>query len=137
MLDGTVVAISRFQRDFAVTKALYRNLVQVAPNEVLRAARKDRSDLLSKHFFPSEMPVACLWNPGSGALAISGSNAEAGYRYHPAYGAYRVAADAAEEPEETERPEFSEAPGLPDIPDERPCLPEPEGEFHFKDNEDW
>lgn len=135
LLDKTAVTISRFQRDFAVTKALYRNLVQVAPNDVLRAAKQDRNDLLVKHFFPSEMPVVCLWNPESGALTISGNNADAGYCYHPVYGAYCVSGDAT-----GEIPEFPEPLDVPEIPEDangRSQLSGPEGDFFFDNGNDW
>lgn len=140
LLDGTPVTLSRFQRDFNVTRELYRNLVQVAPNDALKAApKKLEGKLLAKHFFPSEMPVACKWDPESGALSIleSESAVDAGYCYHPLYGAYRASAENAEVQEPPENPDVPETSNIPNVPAEHHQIPDPEGEFYFKDNEDW
>ena len=123
--DGTIVTISRFQRDFNVTRELYRNIVQVALNDALLAAKRSGNDILTKHFFASDMPVICDWYPESGTLSIHGSNIDAGYRYHPIYGAYRASR------------ETSEGPDTPNAMPKRPRLSDPEGEFYFNDNEDW
>ncbi len=93
LLDDSKVIISRFRRDFPVTRALYANLVQVAPNDALREEATHRTDLLSQHFFASETPNICLWNSESGALRLLGSGADAGYRYTAELGAFRVRAD--------------------------------------------
>lgn len=134
LLDGTVVALSRFQRDFKVTRELYRNLVQVPVDDLLLAAKEKGNDLLVKHFFPSEMPVVCKWNPETGALSIREGDADAGYCYHPLYGAYRASAEDAAAPES---PDIPETPDNPNAPAELHQLPDPEGDFYFKDNEDW
>lgn len=137
LLDGTAVTISRFQRDFKVTRELYRNLVQVAPNDALLAAKRSGNDLLAKHFFASEMPVVCDWNPESGALSIHGSDVDAGYRYHPAYGAYRTVMEAKESADTQDALEPPDVPKVSEDATDRTRLAEPEGDFYFKDNEDW
>lgn len=138
LLDGTSVTLSRFQRDFKVTRELYRNLVQVAPNDALKVApKKLEGDLLAKHFFPFEMPVVCKWDPETGALSIRENDAAAGYCYHPLYGAYRASAENAEAQEPPENPDVLETPNIPNVPAEHHQIPDPEGEFYFKDNEDW
>lgn len=138
LLDGEEVVISRFERNFKVTRELYRNLVQVAPNDALKAApKKLEGDLLAKHFFPSEMPVVCKWDLASGALSIDGTDTPAGYCYHPLYGAYRTSAEKAEVPEPSENPDVPETPNIPNVLAEYHQIPDPEGEFYFKDNEDW
>ena len=93
LLDDSKVIISRFRRDFPVTRSLYANLVQVAPNDALQEEANHRTDLLSQHFFTSEMPSICLWNPESGALRLLGSGTDAGYRYTAELGAFRVRVD--------------------------------------------
>ncbi len=91
LLDGRSVLISRFHRDFEVTCALYGNLVQVAPNDALREEMANhRTDFLSQHFFASETPLVCLWDPEAGALTLHGSGADAGYRYTTELGAVRI-----------------------------------------------
>ena len=91
LLDRRVVSISRFCRDFEVTRALYANLVQVAPNDALRVEKENhRTDILSQHFFASETPIVCLWDPESGALRLPGLGTDAGYRYTAELGAVRV-----------------------------------------------
>jgi len=138
LLDGTPVTLSHFQRDIKDTRALYRNLVQVAPNDALKAApKKLEGKLLAKHFFPSEMPVACKWDPESGVLSILENAVDAGYCYHPLYGAYRASAENAEAQEPPENPDVPETPNIPNVPAEHHQIPDPEGEFYFKDNEDW
>ena len=137
LLDGTAVTLSRFQRDFKVTRELYRNLVQVPVDDLLLAAKGKGNDLLAKHFFPSEMPVVCKWNPETGALSIREGDADAGYCYHPLYGAYRASAENAEAQEPPENPDVPETPNIPNVPAEHHQIPDPEGEFYFKDNEDW
>lgn len=137
LLDGTPVTLSRFQRDFNVTRELYRNLVQVPVDGLLLDAKKKGNDLLAKHFFPSEMPVVCKWDPASGVLSIDGTDTRAGYCYHPLYGAYRASAENAEAQEPPENPDVPETPNIPNVPAEHHQIPDPEGEFYFKDNEDW
>lgn len=138
LLDGTAVTLSRFQRDFKVTRELYRNLVQVSPNDALKAApKKLEGDLLAKHFFPSEMPVVCEWNLESGALSIRESAADAGYCYHPLYGAYRASAENAAAPEPPEFPDVPKTPSIPNAPAEHHQFHDPEGDFIFDDNHDW
>ncbi len=91
LLDGRSVSISRFRRDFEVTRSLYKNLVQVAPNDALREEKANhRTDILSQHFFASETPLVCRWDPESGALTLDGSGANAGYRYTTELGAVRM-----------------------------------------------
>ena len=91
LLDGRSVSISRFRRDFEVTRSLYKNLVQVAPNDALREEKANhRTDILSQHFFASETPLVCRWDPESGALTLDGSGADAGYRYTTELGAVRM-----------------------------------------------
>ena len=108
LLDGRSVSISRFHRDFEVTRSLYKNLVQVAPNDALREEKANhRTDILSQHFFASETPLVCRWDAESGALTLDGSGADAGYRYTTELGAVRMRneapsprnADNADEPD--------------------------------------
>ena len=87
--DGSIVLLSRFRRDFAVTRALYRNIVHVSPNDILRS-EKPETDILSRHFFASDMPHICLWDPETGILRLHGSGADAGYRYKQITGAIRI-----------------------------------------------
>ena len=134
LLDGTAVTLSRFQRDFKVTQELYRNLVQVPVDDLLLAAKKKGDNLLAKHFFPSEMPVVCKWSPETGALSIRKGDADAGYRYHPLYGAYRA---FGEKPETPDVPDAPETPDIPDIPAVNHQLSVPEGDFIFDNDNDW
>ena len=91
LLDGCSVSISLCHRDFEVTRALYGNLVQVAPNDTLREEKANhRTEILSQHFFASETPLVCLWDSESGALVLQGSGADAGYRYTTELGAVRM-----------------------------------------------
>ncbi len=91
LLDGQSVSISLFQRNFKVTRALYVNLVQVAPNDTLREEKLNhRTEILSQHFFASETPLVCLWDLESGALRLQGSGADTGYRYTTELGAVRM-----------------------------------------------
>jgi hypothetical protein len=92
LLDGTCVSISRYRRDFGVTRALYRNLVQVAPTEAIRQEEAD-ADILGRHFFPSDMPRICVWDPESGSLRLHKSGADADYRYTADLGAFRMRND--------------------------------------------
>lgn len=144
LLDGTDVTIPRFQRDFTVTKALYRNLVQVAPNDDLKAAPKKLEDnLLAKHFFASDMPVVCDWNPETGALRLHETGEDSGYAYHPLFGAYRDSGNAAGSPVSKNEPDLCGVPESPAVPDCPPTseplsvLPDPEGEFIFENDNDW
>ena len=88
LLDGTTVILSRFHRDFAVTRALYRNLVRVSPNDAIRA-ETPQADILSQHFFASDMPRICLCDE-NGSLRLYGSGVDAGYRYKRDIGAIRI-----------------------------------------------
>ena len=91
LLDGRSISISRFRRDFEVTRALYGNLVQVAPNDALLEEKVNhRTDILSQHFFTPEIPLICLWDPESGTLTLHGSGTYAGYRYTTELGAART-----------------------------------------------
>ena len=118
--DGTRVAISRTRRDFAVTRALYRNLVQVPVDDRLLAEPRE-ADLLGRHFSAQDMPLVCIWNPSTGALRLHASGRDSGYAYHPDYGAFRLAAGkAAPDPEE---------PGAP--------AGTPGGDFLFDNGNDW
>jgi hypothetical protein len=91
LLDGRKVSISRFHRDFEVTKAIYGNLVQVPPNDALRAEKATReSDLLSQHFFASETPFICLWDNASGSLHLAFTGADTGYFYTAEMGAFQI-----------------------------------------------
>ena len=89
LLDGSVVVISSFHRDFAVTRALYRNIVRVPPNYAIRLEESD-ADVLSRHFLTSDMPHICFWNSESGILRLRGSGVNAGYRYTQTVGAIRI-----------------------------------------------
>lgn len=110
LLDGRSVSISRFRRDFEVTRALYGNLVQVAPNDALREEKANhRTDLLSQHFFASETPLVCRWDPESGALTLDGSGADAGYRYTTELGAIRMRNEETPSPrnaDDADNPDF-------------------------------
>ena len=110
LLDGRSVSISRFRRDFEVTRALYGNLVQVAPNDALREEKANhRTDLLSQHFFASETPLVCRWDPESGALTLDGSGADAGYRYTAELGAIRMRNEETPSPrnaDDADNPDF-------------------------------
>lgn len=91
LLDGRSVSISRFHRNAEVTRALYGNLVQVAPTDALLEEKANhRTHLFSQHFFASETPLVCRWDPESGELTLYGSGAEAGYRYTTELGAVRM-----------------------------------------------
>ncbi len=94
LMDGTPVIVSRFRKDFSVTRALYANLVQVAPNEALREDVHG-SEILARHFFASDMPRICIWDPESGGLKLYGSGMEAGYCYTGQLGAFRLQSDGA------------------------------------------
>ena len=94
LMDGTHVIVSRFRKDFSVTRALYANLVQVAPNEELHEDVHD-SEILARHFFTSDMPRICIWDPESGALKLYGSGTDAGYCYTGQLGAFRLQSDGA------------------------------------------
>lgn len=89
LLDGTCVSISRYRRDFGVTRALYRNLVQIAPTEAIRQEGVE-VDILSRHFLPSDMPRICVWDSKSGSLKLHKSGLDAGYCYTAELGAFRV-----------------------------------------------
>ena len=90
LLDGSAVEITPDRRDLSVTRALYRNLVQVAPNDAL-LSEADASAILGRHFFASEMPRICIWNPATGALRLHATGRDAGYAYDSTFGAYRIA----------------------------------------------
>ena len=92
LLDGTCVSISRYCRDFGVTKSLYRNLVQVAMDGRLMAEPVE-PEILGRHFFASDMPRICVWDHESGSLKLHKSGAESGYHYTAELGAYRVRND--------------------------------------------
>ena len=121
LLDGGTVSLSRFRRDFAVTKKLYRNLVQVALDDRLRD-EEPASDILGGHFFASDMPRICIWNPDSGGLRLFQSGRDAGYAYRADCGACRLPGGEGE----------------PDIPSPRaPLTEDPEDGFFFDDGKDW
>ena len=139
LLDGTEVTISRFERKFKVTKALYRNLVQVAPNDVLHVADGKTRELLSRHFFTSDMPRICTWDAMSGALFLPMIGEFSGYIYHPAYGVYRNQDVNQSDSLEPVTPDgsFSEKNDALTNPPESDSLSEPEGEFIFDNGKDW
>lgn len=139
LLDETEVTISRFERNFKVTKALYRNLVQVAPNDVLHTTDGKTRELLSRHFFTSDMPRICTWDAMSGALFLPMIGESSGYIYHPAYGAYRnqdASQDDSSEPAVSEESSPVRIDALTISPDSD-ALSEPEGEFIFDNGKDW
>jgi hypothetical protein len=139
LLDGTEVTISRFERNFKVTKVLYRNLVQVAPNDVICTMDNASKVLLSRHFFSSDMPRICIWDATSGSLRLPDAGRSSGYIYHPAYGAYRNQ-DANQsdslEPVTSDEP-FSEENDVLSIPPDSDALSVPKGEFLFDNGKDW
>ena len=139
LLDGTEVTISRFERNFKVTKALYRNLVQVAPNDVLHTADGKTRELLSRHFFTSDMPRICTWDAMSGALFLPMVGESSGYIYHPAYGAYRNQDASQDDSSEPAVPEVSSHSGIDvlTIPQASDTLSVQEGEFIFDNGKDW
>lgn len=139
LLDGRSVTISPWRRDFAVTRDLYRNLVQVVPTEALRAKGTD-ADILGRHFFASDMPRICLWDPDSGILRLYGADKASGYAYHPQFGAYRIQRDETGMPEVAEQVPPPESPSEPVEPDtgiRYPSLADPEGDFIFENDNDW
>ncbi len=96
-MDGSSITISRTHRDFTVTKELYRNLVQVVPNEAIQAARQGPgAETFCQHFAAYEMPCVCIWNDINFSLSIFGSGADTGYAYHPLFGIYRASVDLPE-----------------------------------------
>ena len=136
LLDGTRISISRFRRDFSVTRALHENLVRTSPTRLL-AAEPLETDLLAKHFLPSDMPIVCLWDLASGALRLHASGQDAGHAYHPLFGLWRTNASQTATPPS---PSPSDGSDLPDLPDKPPLpspLPEPEGDFIFDNDNDW
>ena len=71
--------------------------------------------------------------------AYHGSGTDAGYAYHPAYGAYRNqenSHDGALESDLSEEPSPEEN-GALSSPLDSDTIVEPEGEFIFKDGIDW
>ena len=139
LLDGTEVTISRLERNFKVTKALYRNLVQVAPNDAINKVDGKTRELLSRHFFTSDMPRICTWDAMSGALFLPMTGESAGYTYHPAYGAYRNK-DANENDSLgpiTSDESFSEKIDALTNPPAPDAMSVPEGEFSFDNGKDW
>ena len=139
LLDGTEVTISRFERNFKVTKALYRNLVQVAPNDVLHTADGKTRELLSRHFFTSDMPRICIWDAMSGALFLPMIGESSCYIYHPNYGAYRNHDASQDDSLEPAVPEVSSHRGIDvlTIPQASDTLSVSEGEFLFDNGKDW
>ncbi len=139
LLDGTEVMNLRSKREFSDTKALYRNLVQVAPNVALRMVDGKTKAILSRHFFASDMPRICIWDAMSGVLSLLMTGESSGYIYHPAYGAYRNQ-DASQgdsyEPVVPEASTSEEIDALITLPDSD-TLSEPEGEFIFDNGKDW
>jgi len=89
LLNGQTVAISPYCRNFAVTRSLYQNIVQVAPNDVLRDEQTE-NNILSQHFFATEMPHICIWEPLSGALRLYNTGTEIGYCYTTELGAFQL-----------------------------------------------
>ena len=116
LLDGMRVSISRYRRDFGVTRALYRNLVQVAPTEAIRQEEAE-ADILGRHFFPSDMPRICVWDPESGSLELHRSGADADYRYTAELGAFRMRNDESVSARNPSDPAYSE--------------------FYFDNDNDW
>lgn len=139
LLDGTEVTISRFERNFKVMKALYRNLVQVAPNDALHVADDKTRELLSRHFFTSDMPRICTWDAMSGALHLSMTGEFSGYIYHPTYGVYRNQDARQDDSSESAVSEESSQVGIDvlTIPQASDTLSVPEGEFIFDNGKDW
>lgn len=140
LLDGEEVVISRFERNFEVTKALYRNLVQVVPNDVLRTVDDKTREFLSRHFFASDMPRICTWDTMFGVLRLSMTNEFSGYTYHPDYGAYRSHdANQVDSQEPVDQEEYSsDANDLPTMSgSDNVSMSEPEGEFVFENGKDW
>lgn len=121
LLDGSRVSLSRFRRDFAATKKLCRNLVQVAVDDRLRD-EEPASGILGGHFFASDMPRICLWNPESGELRLFESGRSAGYAYGAGFGAYRLPGGT------------SAAAGAPS---QEPLTDDSEDAFIFDNGKDW
>ena len=99
LADGESVAVSSSLRDLSVTRALYRNLVRIPPNDALLAAaaltpNPDHA-LLRQHFFPSDMPLVCLLDPQSGTLRLHATGRDAGYGYTSRLGAFRNTPNSA------------------------------------------
>lgn len=139
LLDGHTVSISPYWRDFAVTRALYRNLVLSAPTDTLRTAAPE-AGILACHFFPSDMPRICLWDSASGTLRLHGSDQDAGLAYHPLFGLWRTAAAPATPTQSPITPPPAENPAPPPLPDSPPGLPsvpDPDGDFIFDNDNDW
>jgi CRISPR-associated endonuclease/helicase Cas3 len=139
LLDGTKVTISRFERNFKVTKALYRNLVQVAPNDTLCTVEGKTRELLSRHFFASDMPRICTWDAMSGVLRLFMTDEFSGYTYHPDYGAYRSHdANQVDSLETAVQEVYSSDVDLTTMSDsDNVSASEPEGEFIFDNGKDW
>jgi hypothetical protein len=139
LLDGTKVTISRFERNFKVTKALYRNLVQVAPNDTLCTVEGKTRELLSRHFFASDMPRICTLDAMSGVLRLFMTDEFSGYTYHPDYGAYRSHdANQVDSLETAVQEVYSSDVDLTTMSDsDNVSAFEPEGEFIFDNGKDW
>ena len=139
LLDGHTVTISPYRRDFSVTRALYRNLVQSAPTDALRAATPE-TDILACHFFPSDMPRICLWDSASGTLRLHASDQNSGLAYHPLFGLWRTPTPPATSMHSPISPPPAENPASPSLPDSPPALPpvpDPDGDFIFDNDNDW
>lgn len=142
LLDGSTVEIPRFHRDFTVMCKLYQSQVQVSPNEVLMSegVRKQAEDILRCHFFASDMPRICLWNAQGGNLRLFGTEEEAGYCYHPLYGAYRMGPNEIADSHKMDSPDVPFAPinlEMMEQPENSPEIDDPEGVFLFENGKDW
>lgn len=117
LLNGQLLTISQFSRDFSVTRDLYQCLVYVSIDKYLRLDNVLTRKILSQHFFASDMPLICIWNEANGRLREFNTGQDLCYCYHPLYGAILMKEDKS-------MPQtFS--------------LDEYDGEFYFDDDNDW
>ena len=139
LLNGRMVTLSRFQRDIDTTRALYANLVQVAPNDILLSAKQGRNELLCQYFFASDMPILCKWDSRSGDLSTFSSSKTIGYAYHPYFGAYRKLNDSngSNDSEDDQLSEPLTIQGKPTPLTELSMTSDPEGQFLFDNGKDW
>lgn len=141
LLNGEEVAISRFERDFKVTKSLYRNLVQVAPNDTLCTVEGKTRELLARHFFTSDMPRICTWDAMSGTLRLSITDEFSDYAYHPDYGVYRNHDANQVDSQEAAVQKMYSSDANADLTtmsdSDNLSSSEPEGEFVFDNGKDW
>ena len=113
--------------------------MQVAPNDVLRMADGKTSELLSRHFFTSDMPHVCTWDAMSGELSLYSTGESSGYIYHPDYGAYRNQDAYQSDSPELAVPEAysSDENAALTTPSDSDTISELEGEFIFDNGKDW